>query len=316
MNDVVLVTGAAGFAGSHLLQHLAGTGELVAWSRGTPRPELARLARWQSVDLLDRDGIRDAFREARPTVIYHCAGIPHIAESWRDAARTLAVNALGTHYLIEELRRADMSPRILVVGSAAVYAKSDAPLNEEDAVAPATPYGRSKLAQEQVGLRAFAEDGIEVIVTRTFNHTGPRQTAAFVAPSVARQIALMERGALAPVIRVGNLDAERDLSDVRDVVRAYAALVKRGAPGRVYNVASGVARPIRSVLDALIARARVPVHVEVDPTRLRPHDTPRVVGNAARLQRDTGWRPEIPFEQTLDDLLDYWRSQPLESARV
>ena len=154
-------------------------------------------------------------------------------------------------------------------------------------------------------LRATIEDGLEVIVVRAFNHTGPRQAPAFAAPSFARQIALMERGALPPVIRAGNLAPRRDLSDVRDVVRAYIALMDRGAGGAIYNVASGVGRPIGDILDALIARARVPVTVETDPSLLRPNDTAALVGDCTRLQRDTGWSLQIPFETMLDDLLEY-----------
>jgi len=144
---------------------------------------------------------------------------------------------------------------------------------------------------------------------RAFNHTGPRQTPAFAAPSFARQIALMERGALPPVIRAGNLTPRRDLSDVRDVVRAYAALMAHGASGAIYNVASGIGRPIQAILDALVSRARVAVTVETDPSLLRPNDTAALVGDCSRLERDTGWTPQIPFETMLDDLLEFWRSQ-------
>ena len=154
------------------------------------------------------------------------------------------------------------------------------------------------------------EDGLDVVVTRSFNHTGPRQTPAFAAPSMARQIALIERGQLEPVIKVGNLDARRDLTDVRDVVRAYAALMQSGTPGVVYNVASGVGRSIRSVLDALVSRSRVPVRIEIDPARMRPNDVPVLVGDCSRLDatRPAG-RPAVTFDQMLDDLLDYWRGR-------
>lgn len=309
MADVVLVTGAAGFAGSHLLEHLAGGAELVAWARSTPRRELVPLARWQSVDLRDRDAVHAAIRDLKPARVYHCAGSPQVAESWHDTAQPLATNAMGTHHLVDAMRRTSVRARVLVVGSALVYAPSDAPLTETDRLAPSSPYGRSKLAQEQIGLRAFADDGLEVIVTRTFNHTGPRQSPTFVAPSIARQIALVERGGADAVLRVGNLDAERDVTDVRDVVRAYAALMDRGTPGEIYNVASGTARTIRSVMEALIARARVPVRIETDPARLRPSDTAIIVGNPGRLMQATGWRPTLSLDRTLDDLMEYWRAE-------
>ena len=304
---IVLVTGATGFAGSHLVEHLAPTHQVVAWARSEPAAELTSLATWQRVDILERDQVTAAMRELQPSAIFHLAGVPNVAESWNDTARPLAINVVGTHRLLEAICEQGIRCRILVSGSAHVYAPSDAPIREDHPIAPASPYALSKLAQEQLALRAAAEDGLDVVVARSFNHTGPRQTPLFVAPSIAKQIALIERGALEPVIRVGNLDAQRDLLDVRDVVRAYAALLDRGATEGVYNVASGVARPIRDVLAALVGRARVPIRVETDPARLRPNDIPVLVGDATRLRSETGWTPAFSFEQTLDTLLDYWR---------
>jgi GDP-4-dehydro-6-deoxy-D-mannose reductase len=309
VNGPVLITGAGGFAGSYLLQRLAGRHDLVAWGRSSPAPEFRSLARWQQVDLLDRDRVRSLVSELRPTSIYHLAGSAHVAEAVADPASAFANNVLGTHHLFDALRRSGGGgQRVLLAGSAAVYGSSDAPLTEDSPVAPANPYAQSKLAQEQLGLRAVTEDGLDVIVARPFNHTGPRQTASYMAPTVARQIALIERGRLEPVLRIGNTSAMRDVSDVRDVVRAYELLMQLGAPTTVYNVASGIGRSVQQILDALIGRARVPVRIEVDPARLRSGDPPMLVGDASRLTTATGWRPEIPFEKTIDDLLDYWRA--------
>ena len=305
----ILVTGAAGFAGSHLVERLAQSLEVVGWSRSAPPHEVSRLARWTHIDLLDRDRVRAEILALRPARVYHCAGVPHVGASWQHSAEPLAGNVLATHYLLDALRRAGGPCRVLVAGSATVYAPSPAPLREDDPIAPNSPYARTKLAQEQLCVRAVEEDGVEVIVTRPFNHTGPRQRPDFAAPGMARQIALIERGQLPPRIKVGNLDAQRDLTDVRDTVRAYELLMQHGRAGEVYNVASGVARPIRTVLDMLVQRARVPVEVSVDLDRLRPLDTPVIVGDATRLRSETGWAPRIPFDQTLDDLLDYWRSR-------
>ena len=305
----VLVTGAAGFAGGHLVEHLAGRGNVVAWARADPPPELAGLGRWQRVDLLDRERVRAAIHELQPSTVYHCAGSPHVAGSWDDRVVSLETNVLATHYLLDALRLARLPARVLLTGSAHVYAHSDVPLREDDAVAPASPYALSKLVQEALGLRAVVEDGLEVVVARSFNHTGPRQSDAFVAPSLARQIALIERGGRDPVLRVGNLDARRDLTDVRDVVRAYALLADAGVSGTVYNVASGKARAMRWLLDELVARARVAVRVETDPARLRPSDVPVLVGDASRLRAATAWKPEIAPAQMLDDLLEYWRTR-------
>lgn len=310
MNDRphILVTGAAGFAGSHLIEHLSTHGDVTGWSRSDPPQPVAKLAQWTHVDLLDRERVRVEIQRLRPSVVYHCAGAAHVAQSWTNTTVPLAANVLATHHLLDAIHRIGHPCRVLVTGSASVYATSSTPLHEESPVAPASPYALSKLAQEQLSLRALAEDGIDVIVARSFNHTGARQNPAFAASGMARQIAQIERGTIPPVIRVGNLEAQRDLTDVRDTVRAYALLMEHGTTGTIYNVASGVARSIRSILDSLVARSRVPVEVTPDPALFRPNDTPVVVGDASRLRAATGWTPLIGFDQMLDDLLDYWRS--------
>ena len=314
MNDrskTVLVTGAAGFAGSHLIEHLAGTCDLTGWTRSDPPADIASLARWTRVDLLDRERVRKEILALRPTAVYHCAGAAHVADSWQDTALPLASNVLTTHYLLDALRRVGPPCRVVIPGSATVYAASASPLHEDSALAPASPYAVSKFAQEQLGRRAMAEDGVDVIVTRAFNHTGPRQSPAFAVAGMARQIAHIERGGVDPVIRVGNLDTHRDLTDVRDTVRAYALLMERGVPGTIYNVASGVARPMRAVLDALVTRSHVAMEIALDPARLRPHDIPVLVGDPTRLRTATGWTPLIGFDRMLDDLLAYWRAAAL-----
>ena len=305
----VLITGATGFAGGHLVESLAGSHRLVGWGRSTPRPELARLIESQAVDLLDRDQVRHAIASLRPATIFHLAGAPQVAESWRDTAKPLEGNVLATSHLLDAIRRAGLTCRVLVTGSAAVYAPSDAPIKEEGTLAPGNPYALSKLAQEQLAMRAFADDGMDIVMVRPFNHTGPRQPPAFVAPSMARQIALIEKGDVEPVIRVGNLDARRDVTDVRDVVLAYASLAGLGSSGEIYNVGSGVGRTIQSLLDALRSRARVDVRIEVDPERMRPAETSALVADTGRLRDRTGWHPQISFESMLDALLDYWRTE-------
>jgi GDP-4-dehydro-6-deoxy-D-mannose reductase len=307
VNDVVLITGAGGFAGSHLLEHLAGTGDLVGWARSEPPPEVAHLARWTRVDMLDAARVRQELEALRPAAVYHCAGHARVADSWHDTAKPLAGNVITTHHLLDGLRRAGCASRVIIPGSATVYAGSGAPHHEDSPIAPSSPYAVSKLAQEQLGLQAVLEDGLGVIVTRPFNHVGARQSPAFAVSGMTRQIVAIERGELEPVIHVGNLDTARDITDVRDTVRAYALLMERGLAGSVYNIASGVARTMRMVLDALIERSRVPVTVEVDSSRLRPHDDVILVGDASRLRQATGWAPQISFERMLDDLFDYWR---------
>jgi len=288
----VLVTGAAGFAGGHLLERLAGRHELVAWSRSASTGTLAAIATWQQVDLLDRDRVRALTRALQPSAVFHLAGVTQVSDSFADTSKPLAGNVLATHHLFDALRRAD---------------SSDLPLTEDSPLGPASPYAVSKLAQEQLGRRAIAEDGLQVVVARAFNHTGPRQTASYMAPAVARQIALIERAAQEPIIRIGNTTPRRDLSDVRDVVRAYEALMQMGTPGVVYNVASGIGHAVGDILNALISRSRVPWRTEVDPGRQRPNDVSVLVGDPARLRAATGWQPEISFDHMIDDLLEYWR---------
>ena len=313
MTGGILVTGATGFVGRHLVQRLAADHEVTAWGHSTVGAPIAGVI-WRPMDLLDRDEVRAAAAELRPSVVYHCAGLPHVAESWSDRVAPLAANVRATHHLLDALRRVGRGCKVLVTGSAVVYAASETPITEDHPLAPASPYAVSKLAQEQLALRAVAEDGLEIIVARSFNHTGPGQREAFFAPAMARQIALIEAGATTPVIRVGNLDAVRDLSDVRDVVTAYLALVGSGRTGTIYNVASGVGRSMGAVLEALLSIARADVRIETDPARLRPHDVPSQVGDATRLRQATGWQPVISFEQCLADLLDHWRQNVSANA--
>jgi len=293
--NTILITGASGFAGSHLVDHLTGLGhEVVGWTRA-------------DVDLLDVERVRAGIREVRPSQIYHCAGAPRVDDSWQHTSDTLATNVLATHHLFDAVRRSGLTCRVLIPGSAMIYRGSSEPISEDDPLGPASPYGLSKLAQEQLGVRAGQEDGVEVVLTRSFNHVGPRQEPSFAAASMARQLALIEWGRAEPVIRVGNLDARRDLTDVRDTVRAYALLMAHGRPAAPYNVCSGVAYAMSEVLDGLRSRVSVDVRVETDAGRLRPNDAPLLVGNPARLRAETGWAPEIGFERMLDDLIDYWR---------
>jgi len=304
----IVVTGAAGFAGSYVVEALAGSAATVGWTHhASPPVDIVSLAEWQRVDLLKPSEVRAAIARVKPSGVIHCAGAPNVAHSWRDTVTPLSINILATHHLLDALRRTGTSCRVVVPSSATVYKPSMEVLREDSALGPSNPYAVSKLAQEELSLRAAREDGVEVIVTRSFNHTGPRQTAAFAAPNMARQIAMIEKGLAEPVIKVGNLDARRDFTDVRDMVRAYVTLLEEGTPSTVYNVSSGVARTMRSVLDALAARSQVEVLIETDPALLRPSDTPLMLGDSTKLRSDTAWRAEIPFDRTLDDLLNYWR---------
>ena len=310
-----LVTGATGFAGSHLLDHLLDHHDSVAaWSHSHPRsdgPPDPRV-QWRSVDILDAGAVAAAIGEAQPSAVYHCAGVPHVGESWADPTRALRVNAFGTHRLLEGMRTAGVSCPVLVTGSAAIYRQSADAIAEGDPIGPASPYAVSKLAQEMIAARAAH---VPVILARPFNHAGPRQDPAFVTSSFARQIAGIEAGGLEPVLRVGNLMSRRDITDVRDVARAYRLLVERGTPGRAYNVCSGTAYLVADLLDRLVALSSAIIRIEPDPSRLRPSDTPTVLGDRARITAEIGWEPEIPIERTLQDLLDYWRGRIADATR-
>jgi len=317
MPGAILVTGAAGFAGSHLLELLSrdvmGAAsradiDIVAWHRPQgAAPRTSHGVRWEAVDLLDRRVVAEAIARLRPSAVYHCAGAAHVGRAWDTTEATFAINVRGTHHLLDGLERAGVDARVLIPSSAMVYAPADVPLAEQHLLQPSSPYGVSKLAQEMLGMRAHGP--VSVTIARAFNHVGPRQDPHFAASGFARRIADIEKGRWKPEISVGNLDAQRELTDVRDTVRAYRLILERGQPGRPYNVCSGRAITIRRLLDLLVARARVPVTVQVDPARLRPNDIPLLVGDPARLRDELGWRPEIGLEQTLDDLLEYWRTE-------
>jgi GDP-4-dehydro-6-deoxy-D-mannose reductase len=307
----VLITGAAGFAGSHLLDLLGGDDVRVVALRkpgiGAETQAAYPAVEWIEIDLLDRESVRRTVAELAPAAIYHLAGSPHVGQSWKAATETLSVNVLGTHHLLEGLRAEGLHSRVVVPSSAYVYRPAERALTEDDPVESTNPYAISKIATELAAARASRRDGIPVVVARSFNHIGPRQDPSFFASGVARQVALIEAGRIDPAIRVGNLESRRDITDVRDTVRAYQALAERGTPGQAYNVCSGEAHTMRDLLDGLVALARVRVSVEPDPERFRPNDTPLLLGDPSRIRRDVGWHPLIPIEQTLRALLDYWR---------
>ena len=313
--SVTLITGAAGFAGSHLLDLLRSDHEirpeLVGWHRpGGTLPRCRSIVSWEAIDLLDRSSVFEAVARIRPAIVYHCAGAAHVGGAWAQTEATFATNVRGTHHLLDGLARVGADARVFVPSSALVYKLTNGALREDHPLTPTGPYGWSKLAQELLAGHTGAV-GVQVCIARAFNHFGPRQDPTFSTSGFARQIAAIEEGLQPPVITVGNLEARRDLTDVRDTVRAYRLIAERGQAGRPYNVCSGHARSIRDVLELLVARSRVPIRVRVDAARFRRNDVPLLLGNPARLCEELGWTPEIPFERTLNDLLNHWRSNLL-----
>jgi GDP-4-dehydro-6-deoxy-D-mannose reductase len=307
----ILVTGAAGFVGGHLLDHLLGGGAAVTgWYRpGSDITNLRGGVEWAAVELLDRDAVGRAVADCRPEAVYHLAGFAHVAQSWQHTLETYQNNVLATHHLLSAVQVVAPAARVLVTCSGAIYRPQDRPLVEDDPVVPASPYATSKLAQELLARHAWDEDQVQTLIARSFNHTGPGQDPSYVASGIARQLARIEAGMQAPTLRLGNLEPKRDLSDVRDVVRAYEAMMARATPGRPYNVCSGRQLSIRALVETFVSRTHASVSIEQDPALFRPNDLPLLVGDHARLTADTGWTPQISIEQTVDDLLDYWRRQ-------
>ena len=307
MSRPTLVTGAAGFAGGHLLSLLRQEGPVEGWYRPNvpPPPSAHNLegVTWRAVDLRDADAVDVAIRELAPSAVYHLAGAANQGAAWANADVALDLNARVTHVLLQAVGRHVPDARVLVTTSAAIYAMSNDALDENARIAPATPYGVSKLAQELVARSAASDDGLDVVIVRPFNHIGPGQGPGFFAPDFARQLALIESGRERGPMRVGNLSARRDFSDVRDVVRAYHLLIQQGVRGEVYNVCRGEAVEINELLDLMRDAVSVPVEVTVDPAKLRPVDVPVLLGDHGRLTAATGWQPEIPIAQTLNDIL-------------
>ena len=315
----VLITGITGFAGSHLADHLLAT---------QPDAEVAGLYRWRSrtenvehlvgrvrmveCDIRDATATREAIEAFRPDFIFHLAAQSFVPSSWRAPQETLSTNLLGQLNVFEAVRKSGLECRIQIAGSSEEYGlvhESELPITEDQPLRPLSPYAVSKVGQDALAYQYFMSYGMQIIRTRGFNHTGPRRPSVFVCSDFARQVVEIERGMRAPSLRVGNLDARRDFTDVRDTVRGYWLALTKGKPGEVYNVATGRSWAIREVLDMLVDFAGVKVEIGEDPERLRPSDVPRLEGDATRLREATGWAPTIPFEQTLRDLLDYWRER-------
>lgn len=314
----VLITGITGFVGSHLLDLLAGQGEDVQiWGMRRWRSQVdelgANLARVRLLDgdLLDPASLRRVVDMSQPDVIYHLAASSSVAASWDTPNEVLQINVAGTLHLLEAVRQLPVDPVVVLACSAEAYGDvgvSPIAVREDHPFRPLSPYAVSKAAVDLLGYQYFRSHRVRTVRLRLFNHAGPRQSDRFVVSSFARQIAEIEAGRRAPRIAVGNLEARRDFIDVRDVVRAY--VVAAGAEaGAVFNVCTGTARSIREVLDALLDMAGRPIEVEQDPARLRAAEVPVLVGDPSALTAATGWRPEVPFEATLRDALDAWRTE-------
>jgi len=309
---VVFVTGAAGFVGRYLVRALSQLGtRVVGFGLEPAPPEGSALAAWHTADLREPEPIARAFAEAEPHAIVHLAGQSSAGRSFADPLGTFQANVLGTWNLLEAVRHVAPRARVLVVGSGEAYGPQPegSRAREETPFAPASPYALSKAAADAMADACARGHGLDIVRARAFSHTGPGQSPDFVVPGFAQQICAAEAGRAEPVLRVGNLEVIRDLSDVRDIARAYVALLERGRSGEAYNVCRGEGVSLTRVVRGLTALARVAIRIEPDPARLRPADVPWLVGDPTRIARDTGWRAEIPLECTLADVLEEWRAR-------
>jgi GDP-4-dehydro-6-deoxy-D-mannose reductase len=315
----ILITGITGFVAPFVAEHIAevdADAELwgLAWG-DADQPHLAALARRLRLvdgDLCSPESLRAAVERSRPEVVFHLAAATSVARSWEHAERSMEINALGTIRLYEALGRLDEAPVVVVASSSEVYGQAEAVagrLTESSPMRPLSPYGTSKAAQDLLAAQLGEACGIPTIRLRPFNLTGPRRPSHFVASSFARQIARIEKGLDEPVIQVGNLDAVRDFTDVRDAARAYRLAATSARPGEAYNLCTGREVAIRGLLDRLLEATSSSIEVRIDPARLRPSDVPWQVGDPTKLEGATGWTAKISLRETLADLLDWWRAR-------
>lgn len=315
----VFITGITGFAGSHLAEWILAS---------KPGVKVSGLIRWRSRmdnvraiegkvdfhegDLKDYTSLKKCLSEVQPDYVFHLAAQSFVPTSWRLPAETLSINIVGQANLFEAVLDLGLSPKIQVAGSSEEYGQvnpDEIPMKETNPLRPLSPYAVSKVGQDLLGYQYFRSYGLPVVRTRGFNHTGPRRGEVFVTSNFAKQVAEIEKAKRPAVIHVGNLEAKRDFTDVRDMVRAYWLSLEKGVPGEVYNIGTGRAYAMKEVLDILLSLSKVKVKVEVDPKRLRPSDVPILMPDVSKFVALTGWKPEIPFSKTLEDLLDYWRER-------
>jgi GDP-4-dehydro-6-deoxy-D-mannose reductase len=311
-----LITGISGFVGSHLAEYLLAQGDWEVTGTVYGKPDnIAHLndrLRLFPAELSRLEVVRYIVEESQPDYIFHLAAQPIPSLSRQDPWFTLENNIRSQLNVLEVVAQSRKRSRVLVVGSSEEYgqvSENDLPVDEDTPLRPTSPYAVSKVSQDFLGLQYWLSNAVETIRVRPFNHIGPRQRQGFVAPDFAVQIAKIEAGQHAPLVTVGALDVARDFSDVRDVVAGYVLAMLRGEPGEVYNLGSGQSHTVAQLLDALIAAAGIKVRVEQDPGRLRSAETARVVADCTRLRERTGWQPVILFEQSVADVLNYWRDQ-------
>jgi GDP-4-dehydro-6-deoxy-D-mannose reductase len=314
----VLVTGVTGFAGSHLVDYMLTRNDcqifgIQRWRSRTENIEhFADKITLLECDLRDATSTRDALEKVRPDWIFHLAAQSFVPTSWTAPTESLTTNILGQVNLFEAVRHIGLKCRIQLACSSEEYGMvlaGEVPIKETNPLRPLSPYAVSKVTQDLLGYQYWMSWKVDSVRTRGFNHEGPRRGPVFVASDFAKQIADIEKGRKAPVLSVGNLEAKRDFTDVRDMVKGYWLSLEKCEPGEVYNICSGKAWSIQEVLDLLLSMTKTRIEVKQDPARLRPSDVPVLLGDNSKFVKATGWKPTIPFEQTLRDMLEYWRAR-------
>lgn len=303
-----LITGGRGFVGRHLAERLSSDGHEVESLDLAGAPSNAD---HHECDIRDFDRLVAFLRAIKPDWVVHLAAWSSVGRSFKNPTRAFDINAQGTVNLLEAVRGLGLKAKVLIVSSAEVYGavEKDGLIGEDNPVAPVSPYALGKACAELSSLYYGGIGGVDIVIVRAFNHTGPGQTDVFALPGFARQIAEAERGLVEPILHVGNLDVVRDFTDVRDVVRAYRMLLEEGPPGALYNVCSGRGRKLRDLVDTLVSMSGVAMEIVVDRERWRQAEIESLVGDNRLIERDMGWRPEIAIEKTLEDLLGYWRGR-------
>lgn len=308
-----LIIGAGGFVGSYLIEELSVKRGWEVWATKLPAEKLeADGCAVENLDILDENAVYALLTKVKPDFIFHLAAQSSVALSWKKPALTADINIKGTINILEAARRSELPVRIIMIGSGEEYgyaANRDIPVDEAVTPVPGNIYAVTKYTQNMLGRLYCDAYGMDIISVRAFNHIGPGQLPQFVVADFCKQAADIEAGRQEPVIRVGNLSAKRDFTDVRDIVRAYGELALKGRKGETYNVGSGKAVPIQSILDKICELSSSDIKVEIDKARFRPADTPKIEADISKLSKDTGWKPEIPIESALRDIIDYWRAK-------
>lgn len=305
-----LIIGGAGFVGGYLIRELKSAGFEVH-ATCLENEKIEDDCHVHILDILNKDDITRLFAEVQPDVVYHLAAQSSVSVSWKKPQLTAEINIIGAINVLEAARESGKQMRIIVIGSGEEYGyirQGACPLKESEPLNPGNIYAATKACQEMISGIYVKAYGMDIVMVRAFNHSGPGQSPTFVISDFCRQIAEIERGERAPEICVGNLSAVRDFTDVRDVVRAYRMLAEKGVSGKIYNVGRGAAMSIRNILDTALRLARTEISVKQDESRMRASDIPIIEPDVSAICRDTGWRAEITVGQTVEDTLNYWRN--------